>query len=102
MPFPDGRHLVYWNEEDRLIEEIAKFSKKDAENYWAYDAFVERACAVMDQFIRLERRAVSGRTEVDPGFAVLVVTDGQLTIQDTVLHWGTIAVAPYAAYSAAA
>ena len=53
--------------------------------------------AVMDPFIRLERRAVSGRTEVDPGFAVLVVTDGQLTIQDTVLHWGTFAVAPYAA-----
>jgi len=51
MPFPDGQHLVYWNEEDRLIEEIAKFSKKDAENYWAYDSFVERACAVMDQFI---------------------------------------------------
>lgn len=51
MPFPDGQHLVYWNEADRLTEEIARFSKKDAENYPAYDAFVERACAIMDQFI---------------------------------------------------
>ena len=51
MPFPDGQYLVYWNEHERLIEEIARFSKKDAANYQAYDDFVERACQVMDQFI---------------------------------------------------
>src|SRR5690606_6231343 len=31
--------------------EIRKFSPKDADNYQAYDDFVERACQVMDQFI---------------------------------------------------
>lgn len=51
MPFPDGQYLVYWNEHDRMLEEIRKFSRKDAESYQAYDDFVERACQVMDQFI---------------------------------------------------
>jgi phytoene dehydrogenase-like protein len=51
MPFPDGRSLTSWEDEDRFLEEIAKFSKKDAENYPRYDAFVERASEVMDRFI---------------------------------------------------
>jgi phytoene dehydrogenase-like protein len=51
MPFPDGQYLVYWNEHDRVLDEIRKFSAKDARNYQAYDDFVERACQVMDQFI---------------------------------------------------
>jgi phytoene dehydrogenase-like protein len=51
MPFPDGQYLVYWNEHERMLEEMRKFSPKDAANYQAYDDFVERACQVMDQFI---------------------------------------------------
>jgi phytoene dehydrogenase-like protein len=51
MPFPDGRSLIAWEEEDRFLEEIAKFSKKDAENYPCYDSFVEEAARVMDKFI---------------------------------------------------
>ena len=51
MPFPDGRSLVAWEEEDRFLAEIAKFSKKDAQNYPRYDAFVEKAAQVMDRFV---------------------------------------------------
>src|SRR3954454_16462827 len=51
MPFPDGRSLTAWEEQDRFLEEIAKFSKKDAGNYLHYDAFVEKASEVMDQYI---------------------------------------------------
>jgi len=51
MPFPDGQYLVYWNEPERMLEEVRKFSKKDADNFAYYDDFVERACQVMDQFI---------------------------------------------------
>jgi len=51
MPFPDGSSLTAWEEEDRFLNEIAKFSRKDAENYLRYDAFVEKASAVMDKFI---------------------------------------------------
>lgn len=51
MPFPDGRSLTAWEEPDRFLEEIAKFSRKDAANYPRYDAFVEKASEVMDRFI---------------------------------------------------
>src|SRR5829696_6447976 len=51
MPFPDGRSLTAWENEDRFLEEIAKFSRKDAQSYPLYDAFVEKASAVMDKFI---------------------------------------------------
>jgi phytoene dehydrogenase-like protein len=51
MPFPDGQYLVYWNEDEQLADEIARFSKADARNYVAFGDFVERACQVMDQFI---------------------------------------------------
>src|SRR5215213_9177080 len=51
MPFPDGSSLTAWENEDRFLEEIAKFSRKDAQSYPLYDAFVEKASAVMDKFI---------------------------------------------------
>jgi phytoene dehydrogenase-like protein len=51
MPFPDGQSITAWEEQDRFLEEIAKFSRKDAANYPRYDAFVEKASEVMDRFI---------------------------------------------------
>jgi len=41
-PFPDGRHLTMWQDQKRTCEEIAKFSRKDAEVYPQYEEFVER------------------------------------------------------------
>jgi len=41
-PFPDGRHLTMWQDQKRTCEEIAKFSRKDAEVYPHYEEFVER------------------------------------------------------------
>ncbi|MCA1847949.1 MAG: NAD(P)/FAD-dependent oxidoreductase, partial [Actinobacteria bacterium] len=51
MPFPDGSSLTAWEDEDRFLEEIARFSRKDAANYPRYDAFVEKAASVMDKFV---------------------------------------------------
>ncbi|HRA46956.1 MAG TPA: NAD(P)/FAD-dependent oxidoreductase [Thermomicrobiales bacterium] len=51
MPFPDGRSLTAWEDDDRFLAEIAKFSTRDAANYHHYDDFVERASQVMDKFI---------------------------------------------------
>ncbi len=51
MPFPDGRSLVAWEDQERFLTEIAKFSKNDAANYPHYDAFVEKAAQVMDKFV---------------------------------------------------
>src|SRR5690242_9419997 len=41
-PFPDGRHLTMWQDRARTCEEIAKFSRKDAETYPKYEDFVEK------------------------------------------------------------
>jgi phytoene dehydrogenase-like protein len=41
-PFPDDRHLTMWQDQKRTCEEIAKFSRQDAETYPKYEAFVER------------------------------------------------------------
>lgn len=51
MPFPDGRALTAWEDHDRFIAEIARFSEKDARAYDQYDAFVEKAAEVMDRYI---------------------------------------------------
>ncbi len=51
MPFPDGRALTAWEDHDKFIAEIARFSEKDARAYDHYDAFVEKAAAVMDRYI---------------------------------------------------
>jgi phytoene dehydrogenase-like protein len=51
MPFPDGQSLTAWEDDPTYLNEIRKFSRKDAENYPRYDAFVERASEVMDKFI---------------------------------------------------
>lgn len=39
VPFPDGTSLVLWLDEDKTIEEIRKFSKKDAQMYPKYVSF---------------------------------------------------------------
>ena len=43
--------MTFWSDSERAKAEIAKFSTKDAAAYDHYDAFVERACAVMDEFV---------------------------------------------------
>jgi phytoene dehydrogenase-like protein len=35
--FPDGRHLFFWQDMARTQQELAKFSKRDAENYPEYE-----------------------------------------------------------------
>lgn len=35
--FPDGRHIFFWQEMKKTVEEIAKFSKRDAEYYPQYE-----------------------------------------------------------------
>jgi mannose-6-phosphate isomerase len=51
----------------------------------------------MDPYLRLERWAVTDRTITEPGFAVLVVTAGEVHVHGATLTRGTTAVAPYAA-----
>lgn len=50
-PFPDGSSLTYWEDEERWMDEIRRLSPNDAKAWWRYDAFMERACQVMDKYI---------------------------------------------------
>jgi phytoene dehydrogenase-like protein len=47
-PFEDGRYLMLGGEPAFNRGEIAKFSKKDAENYPKYEAMLERVSAVLE------------------------------------------------------
>jgi phytoene dehydrogenase-like protein len=51
VPFPDGTSLTWWGDEARRDAELAKISKRDAARFPEYEAFIERAAAVMDRFI---------------------------------------------------
>jgi phytoene dehydrogenase-like protein len=47
-PFPDGRYLFMWQDPARTLAEIAKFSKRDAERYPAYEDHLERLSQVVE------------------------------------------------------
>ena len=51
VPFPDGTSLTWWSDPARLHAELAKISKRDADRFADYEAFIERAATVMDRFI---------------------------------------------------
>ena len=47
-PFPDGRSLTMGPDAEQTRDEIAKFSKRDAERYPQYEAMLERVAAVVE------------------------------------------------------
>jgi phytoene dehydrogenase-like protein len=50
-PFPDGRHLFFWQDGRKTLEEIAKFSKRDAEAFPAYEHHLERLAEVVESLL---------------------------------------------------
>src|SRR5580658_777820 len=50
-PFPDGRHLFMWQDRAKTLQEIAKFSKRDAEIYPDYEARLERLAIVAESLL---------------------------------------------------
>ncbi|HUQ92275.1 MAG TPA: NAD(P)/FAD-dependent oxidoreductase [Bryobacteraceae bacterium] len=50
-PFPDGRYLFMWQDERRTLEEIAKFSKRDAASFPLYEAHLEKLAAVAESLL---------------------------------------------------
>jgi phytoene dehydrogenase-like protein len=50
-PFPDGRYLLFWQDPRRTCEEIARFSRRDAEVYPRYEAFLERLARFAEQML---------------------------------------------------
>ena len=49
-PFPDGRHLVVWEDVSRTAAEIERYSKRDAAAYPRWIALWERAAALLHPY----------------------------------------------------
>ncbi|HEX2501760.1 MAG TPA: NAD(P)/FAD-dependent oxidoreductase [Methylomirabilota bacterium] len=49
-PFPDGRHLVVWEDVQRTAGEIERYSKRDAAAYPRWVALWERAAALLHPY----------------------------------------------------
>jgi len=49
--YPDGRTLTMWQDPQRTAAEIARFSRKDAQAYPAYGAYVDRLARVVEPML---------------------------------------------------
>ena len=49
--FPDGRHFFMWQDRSRTLAEIARFSRRDAEVYPAYEEQLERLARVVESLL---------------------------------------------------
>src|SRR3982074_87484 len=50
-PFPDGRYLFMWQDQRKTLEEIAKFSKRDAEAFPRYEAHLDTLSQVIESLL---------------------------------------------------
>jgi phytoene dehydrogenase-like protein len=49
--FPDGRHFFMWQDDRKTLDEIAKFSKRDAEVFPAYERHLEKLAEVVESLL---------------------------------------------------
>ncbi len=52
-PQPDGTHLTIWNDIDRTVEEITRFSDKDAAKYPAFVAKVGKVASIINSLANM-------------------------------------------------
>jgi phytoene dehydrogenase-like protein len=50
-PYLDGRYLFFWQDGRRTLEEIAKFSKRDAEVFPAYEEYLEGIARIIEPLL---------------------------------------------------
>jgi len=50
-PFPDGRCLFLWRDRRKNLEEIARFSRRDAEAYPRYEEHLEQLARVVEELL---------------------------------------------------
>ncbi len=51
MPFPDGKHIFLWLDEDKTVNEISRFSKKDAKAYRDFNKLLDDFYSVVESII---------------------------------------------------
>src|SRR5690349_4320745 len=49
--FPDGRHFFMWQDQRKTLDEIAKFSTRDAEIYPAFEEYIEKLAQVVESLL---------------------------------------------------
>lgn len=49
--FPDDRHMFMWQDDRKTLEELAKFSKRDADVFPAYERHLERLSEVVESLL---------------------------------------------------
>src|SRR5258707_3733372 len=64
-PFPDGRYLFMWQDRRKTLEEIAKFSRRDAEVYPAYEDHLERLSVFVESMLLMTPPDFPPRTAGD-------------------------------------
>jgi phytoene dehydrogenase-like protein len=50
-PYPDGRTLTMWQDPKRTVEEISRFSSRDAEAYPRYGDYVDRLARIAEPLL---------------------------------------------------
>jgi phytoene dehydrogenase-like protein len=50
-PYPDGRTLTMWQDPKRTVEEISRFSSRDAEAYPRYSDYVDRLARIAEPLL---------------------------------------------------
>lgn len=50
-PFPDGRHLFMWQDQKQTLEQVAKFSLKDAEALPLFEEHLERLARIVESLL---------------------------------------------------
>ncbi|MDR3701447.1 MAG: NAD(P)/FAD-dependent oxidoreductase [Candidatus Sulfopaludibacter sp.] len=63
--FPDGRHFFMWQDRSRTLAEIAKYSRRDAEVYPAYEDQLERLSQVVESLLLVTPPQFPPRGPVD-------------------------------------
>jgi phytoene dehydrogenase-like protein len=61
VPFEDGRYLAMWGDIEKTQDEVAKFSKKDAEMYPVFEHFLEDASKLVRALLFLTPPDISSR-----------------------------------------
>ncbi len=51
VPFPDGSSFTLWEDIEKTVAEVAKFSKKDAEMYPVFDEFLSEAARFVRELL---------------------------------------------------
>jgi len=99
-PAPGGKSLVFWNDNAKTAEGIARFSVNDAAKYTAFADALGHLTGVLDQFVSITPPSIDKPTPEDLWTLLktgrTVRTLGKKGIFD-LLRWGPMAVADFVA-----